>query len=162
AVKRPLPARRAGARFGPRAARPETLARLALMDRVKAAGATADGLRTRLARSTDRAGKHSRELVARLALQLHLVKEGMRDAMETAPIEVALVVEPAFERTGDGEVTRRWCGELHGMYRAWAGNRHMQQAEIAGGGPREVSWLLISGLGGPRLLLGEGGLDLLG
>src|SRR5262249_57320044 len=161
AVKRPLPARRAGARFGPRAARPETLARLALMDRVRAAAATADGLRTRLARSTDRAGKRSRELVARLALQLHLVKEGMRDAMETAPIEVALVVEPAFERSGDGEVTRRWCSELLGMYRAWAGNRHMQQAEIAGAGARDLPWLLISGFGAHRLLVQEVGLHIL-
>lgn len=160
-LKDRLSATMAAADFWTRADRYETLARLALMDRVKAAAATAEGLRTRLARSTDRAGKHSRELVARLALQLHLVKEGMRDAMETAPIEVALVVEPAFERTGDGEVTRRWCGELHGMYRAWAGNRHMQQAEVAGGGPRELPWLLISGFGAHRLLMQEVGLHIL-
>ena len=160
-LKDRLSATMAAADFWTRADRYETLARLALMDRVKAATATAEGLRTRLARSTDRAGKHSRELVARLALQLHLVKEGMRDVMETAPIEVALVVEPAFERTGDGEMTRRWCGELHGMYRAWAGNRHMQQAEVAGGGPRELPWLLISGFGAHRLLMQEVGLHIL-
>src|SRR5262249_61030042 len=92
-LKDRLSASMAAADFWTRADRHEALARLALMDRVKAAAATAEGLRTRLARSTDRAGKHSRELVARLALQLHLVKEGMRDAMETAPIEGALVVE---------------------------------------------------------------------
>ncbi len=161
ALKDRLSASMAAADFWTRADRHETLARLALMDRVKAAAATAEGLRIRLARSTDRAGKHSRELVARLALQLHLVKEGMRDVMETAPIEVAVVVEPAFERTGDGEVTRRWCGELHGMYRAWAGNRHMQQAEVAGGGPRELPWLLISGFGAHRLLMQEVGLHIL-
>ena len=160
-LKDRLSASMAAADFWTRADRHETLARLALMDRVKAAAATAEGLRTRLARSTDRAGKHSRELVARLALQLHLVKEGMRDAMETAPIEVAVVVEPAFERTGDGGATRRWCGELHGMYRAWAGNRHMQQAEVAGGGPRELPWLLISGFGAHRLLMQEVGLHIL-
>ncbi|MBO0739989.1 MAG: ATP-dependent Clp protease ATP-binding subunit [Hyphomicrobiaceae bacterium] len=160
-LKDRLSATMAAADFWTRADRYETLARLALMDRVKAAAATAEGLRIRLARSTDRAGKHSRELVARLALQLHLVKEGMRDVMETAPIEVVLVVEPAFERTGDGEVTRRWCGELHGMYRAWAGNRHMQQAEVAGGGPRDLPWLLISGFGAHRLLMQEVGLHIL-
>jgi len=147
--------------FWTRPDRYETLARLALMDRVKAAVATAEGLRARLARSTDRAGKYSRELVARLALQLHLVKEGIKDAMETAPIEVALVVEPAFERTGDGEATRRWCSELLGMYRAWASNRHMQQAEIAGGGARDLPWLLISGFGAHRRLVQEVGLHIL-
>ena len=51
--------------------------------------------------------------------------------METAPIEVALVVEPAFERPSENEATRRWCVQLLGMYRAWADNRHMQLAEIA-------------------------------
>ena len=52
--------------------------------------------------------------------------------MEAAPIEVALVVEPAFERPSDNEATRRWCGQLLDMYRAWADNRHMQLSEIAG------------------------------
>jgi hypothetical protein len=70
-LKDRLSATMAAADFWTRADRYETLARLALMDRVKAAAATAEGLRTRLARSTDRAGKHSRELVARLALQRH-------------------------------------------------------------------------------------------
>src|SRR5262249_12986099 len=44
----------AAADFWTRADRHEALARLALMDRVKAAAATADGLRTRLTRSTER------------------------------------------------------------------------------------------------------------
>ena len=117
--------------FWSRPDRYETLARLALMDRVKAAAATAESLRARLAKGTERTGKHSRELVGRLALQLHLLKEGIKDVMESAPIEVALVVEPAFERPSENEATRRWCVQLLGMYRAWADNRHMQLAEIA-------------------------------
>ena len=82
--------------------------------------------------------------------------------METAPIEVALVVEPAFERPSDNEATRRWCVQLLGMYRAWAGNRHMQLAQIASGGPpRDLPWLLISGFGAHRLLAQEVGLHVL-
>ncbi len=121
--------------FWTRPDRHDTLARLALMDRVKAAAATADSLGGRLAKGTERTGKYSRELVGRLALQLHLLSEGIRDVMETAPIEVLLVVEPAFERPSDNEATRRWCGQVLGMYRAWAGNRHMQLSELAGGSP---------------------------
>jgi hypothetical protein len=59
------------------------------MDRVKAAAVTAESLRVRLAKGTERTGKYSRELVGRLALQLHLLKEGIMDVMESAPIEVA-------------------------------------------------------------------------
>ena len=152
----------AAADFWARPDRHDTLARLALMDRVKAAAATADSLRARLAKGTERTGKNSRELVGRLALQVHLLKEGIKDVMETAPIEVALVVEPAFERTGgDNEATRRWCTQLLGMYRAWAGNRHMQLAEINGGAARDLPWLLISGFGAHRLLAQEVGLHVL-
>ena len=151
----------AATNFWTRPDRHETLARLALMDRVKAAAATAESLRARLAKGTERTGKHSRELVGRLALQLHLLKEGIRDVMETAPIEVALAVEPAFERPSDNEASRRWCVQVLGMYRAWAGSRHMQLAEIAGGAARDLPWLVISGFGAHRLLAQEVGLHVL-
>ena len=72
------------------------------MDRVQAAAGTADvAARRGSPRGRERTGKSSRELVARLALQLHLIKEGIRDVLETAPIEVALLVEPALERPGE-------------------------------------------------------------
>jgi ATP-dependent Clp protease ATP-binding subunit ClpC len=147
--------------FWSRPERFETLARLALLDRVKTAMATAGSLRTRLAKGTGRAGKYSRELVGRLALQLHLVKEGIRDATEAAPIEVALLVEPAFERTGDAQASRQWCLQLIGMYRAWAGNRHMQLSEMSDAGARHLPLLLISGFGAHRLLEREAGVHVL-
>jgi ATP-dependent Clp protease ATP-binding subunit ClpC len=151
----------AAADFWTRPDRHDTLARLALMDRVKAAAVTADSLGVRLAKGTERTGKYSRELVGRLALQLHLLKAGIRDVLETAPIEVALVVEPAFERPSDNEATRRWCGQVLAMYRAWAGNRHMQLSEIAGASQRDLPWLIISGFGAHRLLAQEVGLHVL-
>ena len=84
-----------------------TLARLALMDRVKAAAATAEVPARSARQGHERTGKHSRELVARLALQLHLIKEGIRDVLEARPIEVALRVEPAFEKPGDHQAHAR-------------------------------------------------------
>ena len=147
--------------FWSRPDRHVTLSRLALMDRVKTAAATAEALRTRLAKGTERTGKYSRELVARLALQLHLIKEGIRDVIETAPIEVALRVEPALEKPSEHQATRAWCLQLLGMYRAWAGNRHMQLTEIADGTVRNLPWLLISGFGAHRLLVQEIGLHVL-
>ena len=144
--------------FWTRSDRHDSLARLALMDRVKVAMSTAESLRARLAKGTG-TGKYSRELVGRLALQLHLVREGVRDVTEAAPIEVALQVEPAFERSGDPQATRQWCQQLLGMYRAWAGNRHMQLEEIPSG--RQLPLLLISGFGAHRLLMQEIGLHVL-
>lgn len=137
------------------------LARLALMDRVKAAAGTAESLRARLAKGTERAGKSSRELVGRLALQLHLVQEGVKDVFEAAPVEAALMVERAFDTEEDGQATRQWCLQLLDMYRAWANNRHMQLTELAGERARDLPLLLISGFGAYRLLAREMGLHVL-
>jgi ATP-dependent Clp protease ATP-binding subunit ClpC len=147
--------------FWSRSDRQETLAQLALMDRVKTAAGTAAALRARLAKGAERSGKSSRELVGRLALQLHLTKEGIRDVLEAAPIEVALLVEPALERQGERAATRAWCEQLIAMYRAWAANRHMQLAELAGAAPHDLPLLLISGFGAHRLLEKEAGLHVL-
>jgi ATP-dependent Clp protease ATP-binding subunit ClpC len=141
-------------------ARHETLARLALMDRVKVAMETAASLRARLGKGIDRTGRYSRALAGRTALQLYLVGQGIRDVMEAAPIEVVLEVEPAFEK-GDAQGKRQWCLQLVSMYRAWAGKRHMQLQELAAFEPRRMPLLLISGFGAHRLLLREVGLHVL-
>jgi ATP-dependent Clp protease ATP-binding subunit ClpC len=147
--------------FWSRPERYETLARLALMDRVKTAAGTAEALRARLAKGAERSGRSSRELVGRLALQVHLVKEGIRDVLEAAPIEVALAVEPALERPGERTATRAWCEQLLDMYRTWATNRHMQLDELFGIAAHELPLLLISGFGAHRLLEKEAGLHVL-
>ncbi len=150
-----------GPEFWTRRDRHDTLARLALMDRVKTAAATADALQARLARGTGRAGKFSRELVARLALQLHLVKEGIRDVLEAAPIEVVLLVEPAFANTGDAQASKAWCLQVLDMYRGWARSRHMQLDELSAETERALPWLVISGFGAHRLLAQEVGIHVL-
>jgi ATP-dependent Clp protease ATP-binding subunit ClpC len=138
------------------------LARLALMDRVTAAAGTIAALRARLARAVHRPGYYSRELVSRLALQVSLVKEGVRDVFEGAPIEVALAVEPALDPAGeDSPATAAWCRQLLDMYRGWSCNRHMQISELDGSGRNEPPILLISGFGAHRVLARECGLHVL-
>ncbi|MFL6797818.1 MAG: hypothetical protein ACJ8F3_10440 [Xanthobacteraceae bacterium] len=137
-----------GARFG-------KLARLALMDRVAAASETAGALQRRLERSGGRE-QYSRDLVGRLALQLHLLKQGIQDVTEAAPVEVALCVMPALEgSTVDKSAGDARYSELFAMYRAWCSKRHMQSSELDCGGARPV--LVVSGFGAHRVLLRECG-----
>jgi ATP-dependent Clp protease ATP-binding subunit ClpC len=103
-VKAGLAAKIQASDFWTRPERYEVLTRLALMDRVRAASETAESFRARLARGSAGGGTSSKELVARLALQLHLIGEGIKDVYEAAPIEAVLSVEPALEggdRRGD-------------------------------------------------------------
>jgi ATP-dependent Clp protease ATP-binding subunit ClpC len=139
--------------------RHETLAQIALMDRVKAAAGTAASLRVRQAKGSERVGKSSRELIQRLALQIHVVKEGIADVVAAAPIEVALVVEPALSRPGLGDDDgTAWCARVLDMYRGWAKARHMQVTEMANPAQRRLPWLLVSGFGAHRVLAEEMGL----
>jgi ATP-dependent Clp protease ATP-binding subunit ClpC len=152
--------------FWEKTGRHRALAELALMDRVKAAAATGDALQARLARSSGTSGTYSRELIARFALNLHAVKEGLKDVAEKSAIEVALAIEPAFESgSGDRKSAEAWCTRLREMYRAWSSNRHMQLSELpvalpAGTGT-EAPLLLIAGFGAHRVLARECGLHVL-
>ncbi len=140
-------------------ARFTTLSRLALIDRVRAATETARSLKSRLDKVSQARGKASRELISRLALQLHVVNEGIRDVSDDARIEVALMIEPALERPGDEVATAAWCERLIGMYRAWGRNRHMHVTEVElGGASKSLPILLVSGFGAGRALEREQGL----
>ncbi len=136
----------------------ETLARFALMDRVKAATETANALRRRLERPGRSAARYSAELIGRLALQLHLISEGIKDAFENAPVELALALEPVFDGAGDRQATLQWCGRLSAMYRAWAAKRRVQISELPGEKDRANPILLVSGFGAYRTLVQEAGL----
>ncbi len=137
-----------------------TLAGLALMDRVAAAAETARALRRRLDRGQP--GHYSRELVSRLSLQLWLLRQGMRDVFESAPIEAAIDVRPALEMSsaGAGEV-QAWCHALWEMYRSWSQNRHMQVEEITSAEKDTLPVLLVTGFGAHRVLAAERGLHIL-
>ena len=159
-VKADLAAKMQASGFWTKPERYEVLTRLALMDRVRAASETAESFRARLARGTGSGGKSSKELVARLALQLHLIGEGIKDVYEAAPIEAVLSVEPALEggdRHGDPD---EWRQRLVAMYRAWAAQRNMQLSEVSAKA-KEPPLLVIGGFGAYRTLSHEAGLHVL-
>jgi ATP-dependent Clp protease ATP-binding subunit ClpC len=147
--------------FWSRTDRFATLARFALMDRVKSAAETANALRGRAARYSRPPRRYSAELSGRFALQLHLTREGIKDALENAPIELALTIEPVFDGPGERPATLAWCRNLTAMYRAWAEKRRMQISEgpgAANGKGPDTPILLVSGFGAHRVLASEAGL----
>jgi ATP-dependent Clp protease ATP-binding subunit ClpC len=158
-LKEKLSEEMSAADFWSRGDRFATLARFALMDRVKAAAETANALRRRLERYNRSPPRYSAELSGRFALQLHLIREGIRDAFENAPIELALAIEPVFDSGGDRPATLAWCDRLRAMYRSWADKRRMQRSEVAGAGrDRDQPILTIGGFGAHRVLWPEAGL----
>jgi ATP-dependent Clp protease ATP-binding subunit ClpC len=158
-LKEKLTDEMASADFWNRPDRFGTLARFALTDRVKLAAETALALKGRVARYSRSPRHYSAELSGRLALQLYLVREGIKDAFDDAPIELALTVEPVFDGAGDRQATFVWCGKLIAMYRGWAGKRRMQISDVvAAGKDRNAPILLIAGFGAHRILAPEAGL----
>ncbi len=136
-------------------------ARLALADRVDQALATAERLKRRLEGYKKPDGGLSRELIARLALQLHLVGEGVADGFSKAPVDAILLIEPVLDGRDDPAESARWCAQLSAMYRQWSENRHMQFEEFAPTGPNQPGLLHVSGFGAFRALAAEAGLHLL-
>jgi ATP-dependent Clp protease ATP-binding subunit ClpC len=104
---------------------------------------------------------YSRELVTRLAQQLHVIREGIKDALDDAPIEVVLQVEPALDSGVPDKAVWSWCEELMKMYRSWAAKRGMQISAIGANGSKGSATLLISGFGAHRALQPEAGLHVL-
>src|SRR5581483_10363052 len=111
--------------FWQRADRQVVLARRALLDRVEEAARTVAHLKLRVDRSGTRPAQASRELVARLALQINLVQQGIADALQYSPVDALLVVEPALDGSSDPLSDANWCERLTDMYRQWARRRHM-------------------------------------
>ncbi|MFZ1107712.1 MAG: AAA family ATPase [Rhodomicrobium sp.] len=159
AEKAKLAAKIQGEGFWTKPERFEVLSRLALMDRVRAAAGTAESLRARLAKGAGPEGRMSRELVGRLALQLHLIGEGVRDVLEAAPLEAALAVEAALDGGAGRGDAGEWRETLLAMYRAWASARNMQVTEARRA--KEAPILLIGGFGAYRTLAHEAGLHVL-
>jgi ATP-dependent Clp protease ATP-binding subunit ClpC len=156
-----LAARMAASDFWDDPKRHHVLARFALMDRVKAAAQTADSLMERYLRSArGQNDRYSRDLAGRLALQLHFIDHGIRDALADAPVELALAIDPAMEIGGDARATRRWCEQISAMYGEWAARRRMSLTR-ASDRSSELPVLVISGFGAHRVLSGEAGLHVL-
>lgn len=146
--------------FWDRSDRHRVLARYALMDRVKAAVATAVRLRNRLARSGTDKGRYSRDLTTRLASQLLAIEHGTLDALGDAPGEVVLAVQPALDHAAEAATQLEWCTRLFEMYRQWAIARRMQVNEVSTL-RSSLPWLVIGGFGAHRILDAENGLHVL-
>jgi ATP-dependent Clp protease ATP-binding subunit ClpC len=145
--------------FWSREDRFRTLARFALMDRVKAAAETADALRHRLERYNRSPPRYSAELSGRLALQLHLVREGIKDAFDDAPVELALAIEPVFDGAGERQAAHTWTDRLRSMYRAWATKRRMQISDVVRNDTDTNQPIMtVCGFGAYRILGSEAGL----
>jgi ATP-dependent Clp protease ATP-binding subunit ClpC len=138
--------------------RASVFSRYELIDRVLEARRTAQRLHERLQTSAGKGGKISRELVARLALQLHLVRQGIDDVFANAVDDTIVSVEPAAAG-GDApaDAVREWCDQLRAMYRNWATARHMRIREISMG-PSRAPVFAIAGFGALRTLRDEAGL----
>jgi len=147
--------------FWARPDRFEVLAQFELMDRVAVAAQAAQSMRERLARTRAKPSKSARELIARLAMQASLVRQGLADIDEGAPIEVALAVESALDG-GNAERASiaEWRGQILDMYRGWCRRRGMQLAELeAADGHGAIQ--LVTGFGANRILSREAGLHIL-
>jgi ATP-dependent Clp protease ATP-binding subunit ClpC len=144
------------------ASRVQVFSGLNLIDRVGEAARTAGRLAGRLRSGQPAADKASRDMVARLALQLYLTEAGLSDAIAGAPVDAVLAVEPALE--AGAEPSAAWRERIMAMYRAWAERRRMQVEVIApppGAALGTLPLLYVSGFGAWRTLAGERGLHLL-
>ena len=136
-------------------------ARLALMDRVSEATRTAQRLTLRLDSSGKKSDVIPRDLVSRLALQLHLIRQGVADALLDSPIDVLMSIEPILDGSTDGPSQTAWCGQISKMYKRWAERRRMQFEEVLPVRGRGPAILLVSGFGAFRTLAAEAGLHVL-
>jgi ATP-dependent Clp protease ATP-binding subunit ClpC len=135
--------------------------RFEMVDRLREAARTAERLLRRYRAASQGPARASRELAARLALQLYNLRQGLDDLAADAPIDVLLRVDPAMDAGGDGAGASDWCLKLTGMYRQWAARRRMQLDEILPDGGKGMPILHITGFGAFRTLKAEAGLHVL-
>jgi len=150
-----------GSDFWSRPNRFATFARLSLIDRVDEAARTAERLLARLRAASFKSGRASRDMVSRLALQLYLVRQGIADVEQSAPVDALLKVERALESGSDTADATDWVGRISAMYRGWAARRHMQLHEIRGRSQGDAVIFQIAGFGAFLMLAGEAGLHVL-
>ncbi len=138
------------------------LSRFELMDRIGVAADTAASLQSRLGRRRNQPAATARDVIGRLAMQLMLVKEGLRDLDEASPVEVALLVEPALEmHATERRDASLWHREILEMYRLWCRKRNMQLAELEALYEPGLPVAIIGGFGAHRTLVREAGLHVL-
>jgi ATP-dependent Clp protease ATP-binding subunit ClpC len=140
--------------------RHQLFSRLEMADRLKEAARTAERLFRRYQAIGQSPARASRELAARLALQLYNLRQGLDDRKSDAPIDALLRVDPAMDG-GDSLGASDWCEKLIAMYRAFADKRRMRLEEIVANDGRRALILHVTGFGAFRTLEREIGLHVL-
>jgi len=127
-----------------------------VVDRVLEARRTSERLEARLIAGREKQGKVSRDLVARLALQLHLIKLGIEDAIADCPVDALVKVEAVAGGSTHSQVVEAWEARLAAMYLGWSERRRLTVREYTAPGRSPI--LQIMGFGAFRVLSEEAGL----
>jgi hypothetical protein len=104
--------------------------------------------------------QYSRDLASRLALQLYVIDHGIRDALQDAPVEVVVAIDPAMESGGDARSAKQWCEQISEMYCRWAAHRRMHLTRVSDR-RSDLPLLVVSGFGAHAVLSREVGLHVL-
>jgi ATP-dependent Clp protease ATP-binding subunit ClpC len=140
----------------------KTLSEIELMDRLEVAADTATSMLGRLRNNPPKDAGKLRPLIGRCALQAHLLASGLEDLRIGAPVDAALLIEPAFQpSTEEAERVQAWRRVVEGMYAAWADARNMKSQRLDGVPIAGSSVLVVSGFGAYRTLGAEQGLHVL-
>lgn len=151
--------------FWEREDRFERLGRAEYLDRIENGVRAATSLIERLegSRRTPRES-YPRDVVRRLAQQLHLLGAAAEEALVTGPRDAFVAVEPQLEDHAQPGPAGDFARRLAAMYEGWARARGMRLAVLespgaAEGEPRHV--LAIAGFAAYALLAAEDGLHVL-
>lgn len=136
---------------------------LEMADRIKEAARTAERLFERYTTANAHTARASREIGARLAVQLFNLRQGLDDFSTDAPIDALLRVDPAMDLGGDGATASAsdWCKRLADMYRQWAVKRRMKIKDLLPADGKGAPILHVTGFGAYRTLRAEVGLHVL-
>ena len=135
------------------------LGRVEQLDRIESAVRSAGSLLERL-QSRPRA---PRDLLGRLALQLHLLDLAVRDAVERRPSDALVAVDAWGESGAPSKESNTFAARIASMYRSWAERRGLQLEELPVAATDGIfrTAFGVSGFGAFATLARESGLHLL-
>ncbi len=152
--------------FWERADRFERLGRAEYLDRIESGMASATSLLERLDGGGRTRVAYPRDLVRRLAQQLHLLEAACGEALDSGPRDAFVSIEPLHEAPDEAGAPAAFALRLTAMYESWARARGMRlvdlgatRATASGGTPPRV--LAIAGFAAYALLLPDDGLHVL-
>lgn len=152
--------------FWEREDRFERLGRAEYLDRIESGLKSATSLLERLEGGGRERAAYPRDLVRRLAQQLHLLEAACAEALVTGPRDAFVSIEPLHETPEEAGASKAFAERLAAMYEAWARARGMRLADLGSGRatgsnsePPHV--LAIAGFAAYTLLAPDDGLHVL-